>query len=351
MSQAKPTPYEIRPFAGGDEVAILALYEKIFGVRQSIEQWRWRFVENPHGAAQIQVAWNDDRCIGQFAYSAMPLTLDGAPIDALMALDGMIDPEHQRSGLFSELERRAGSEIPDGQLRYGFPNDRSYPLFIGKLGWRTPGVPQVFVKLLGTEGLAKRNRLFGLAAPVARFSRWRDREARGPIEIRQFSRFEEVEGCLERLETPGLHLRREVSVLNWRYRLGPHPYRLYAFGPPGAETGFAVVRVQEKFGLRIAWLAELATEVAPIGGPPAKRALTMALRTLASELYDDADLLSALLPQSNGRAAFRSAGFYEAPRRFLPHPFFLITRGDNPSLESCHDLDRWPIGWGLHDAV
>jgi len=336
---------EIRPYEAGDELAILDLYEEIFDVRQSLAQWRWRFAEVPSGQPSIQVAWERDRVVGQFAYSPMPLALGAASFDALMALDGMVHPEFQRTGLFTRLEQTAAAVVPSESARYGFPNDKSFPLFVGALGWRSPGRPRVLMKLLRTDGLSRRNPLLRLLAPAAGLARRRDAAVRGHVPIRQFSRFAEIEERLPLFASDRVHTRREVVVLDWRYRAGPHPYRLFAFGREGEESGFAVVRIQEKFDLRIAWLADFAVTAAD------RRHVPTMLRTLASELHADADLFSTLLSHPSEKRQLRRAGFLEAPERLLPHPFFLISHGQSLHQTEFDDLDRWHLTWGLHDAI
>lgn len=335
----------IRPYRPGDERAVLALHEEAFGTRQSRAQWQWRYRDLPLGESTILLAWAGERCIGQFAYSPMPLTLDGAPVDALAALEAMVHPVYRATGLLSALERAADREVDRDRPRYGFATERTHSLFVGSLGWRSLGAPRVLVKLLGPSGLRHGNRLLHLLAPVAAVGRWRDVGQRGHVPIRQFSRFHEIEASLPTLATPGLHLRRQPDLLDWRYRSGPHPYRLFAFGPEGGEVGFAVVRIQEDSGLQIAWLAELAI------AETAREETPTILRALASELHGDADLLSSLLPHARERVTFRRAGFWPAPHRLLPQRPFLISKGDSARQTEFDDPEHWYLTWGLHDAI
>ena len=62
-----------------------------------------------------------------------------------MSCDTMIDPQYRRQGLFVQLARRLYEQLEarhDIHLVWGFPNRRSLPGFVNRLGWRmAPPLP------------------------------------------------------------------------------------------------------------------------------------------------------------------------------------------------------------------
>ena len=123
-----------------------------FGIRQSIEQWRWRFSRQPvrTDSRHSLVAW-DGRTLRRPVrlFDDAARTRWRADRCALMALDGMVDPaEHRRERTVLEArdrDPRLGSEIPEEQPRYGFPNEQLLPS-LRREAWagRSPGVPEVY---------------------------------------------------------------------------------------------------------------------------------------------------------------------------------------------------------------
>ena len=69
----------------------------------------------------------------------------GWPLGAFIALDGMIHPDYQRRGLFAELERWVTATMLLDVPYYGFFNQKSFPLFVERLGWAAAGVPAVYL--------------------------------------------------------------------------------------------------------------------------------------------------------------------------------------------------------------
>ncbi len=349
-SRSSLPPVEYRPFRADDTEALRQLYEKVFGSEMRAEHWRWRFVDNPAGESYIRVAEVAGRLVGQFAFAALPLRHRGRSLRGYVALDGMIHPDHHRRGIFGNLERQVTATMPREVPFYGFPNHKSHPLFIHKLGWAAAGQPRVFVKLLSSAGLARRSPVFHLARPaLAAYRRlYRDRGRR--LEIEPMPSFAGADGELgSLLQTKGMTFDRSPEFLRWRYDDAPHSYQRYRLSAGGQAIGYLVTRRQQRFGLEIVWVIDLVT-----AGDPEGHSTSGALASLERNLGDSGeapDLLALMLAEPRQERSVGRVGFREVPRRWLPHDFFFIVkRNDYPHAEVDH-MNSWHMGWGLHDAL
>ena len=97
---------ELRPYAPGDEVAILRLFERSFGKPLSEAFWRWRFMDDPHGGPLIELAWDGHILAGHYAVSPMTVAIEGERCLASLSMTTMTDPDYRGQGLFGQLATR-----------------------------------------------------------------------------------------------------------------------------------------------------------------------------------------------------------------------------------------------------
>lgn len=119
---------EIRSFRPGDEEAINAGFNRVFGLQRALEEWRWKFAEAPFGRF-ILIATLDGEIIAQYATIPVRVAVDGGTFVAGQVVDiynakrvGMA-----RRGIFVQLVERY-YEIFGGagnlDLIYGFAGER-----------------------------------------------------------------------------------------------------------------------------------------------------------------------------------------------------------------------------------
>ena len=68
---------EIRNYKGGDELKIVELFEKVFNQKLSLDQWNWRFAQNPVDNHLISLMWDTDKLVGHYAVSPILLDVNG----------------------------------------------------------------------------------------------------------------------------------------------------------------------------------------------------------------------------------------------------------------------------------
>jgi hypothetical protein len=199
-----------------------------------------------------------------------------------------------------------------------FPNARSYPIFIGRLGWvdlprlrlwarplRAAGVVRYALRRSGEQG--------GMRAPDAA-----PRTVHG-LEVRPIGRFgEELDTLgLRAAAGYGSHFSRDAEYFNWRYLDSPRDYRCFGAYRGAELVGVAVVGHTFKHGVSAGFLADL------VAAPEDGAAVRALVSRAADEVKGGADALVLLPPRSPGqRRALARAGFAPTNKklRFIGKP-------------------------------
>lgn len=133
----KDSELELRPYRAGDEVAILQLFEQVFGRPLALDHWLWRFRDAPDGPAIVELAWQGDRLVGHYAISRVSVYLHGAALGSGLSGTTMTSPDVRGIGLFPKLARRVYRAMVDSEISlvWGFPNAASHRGFVRDLDW------------------------------------------------------------------------------------------------------------------------------------------------------------------------------------------------------------------------
>ncbi|MFT7669394.1 MAG: hypothetical protein ACI8X5_002094 [Planctomycetota bacterium] len=257
-------PDTIREYELGDEPAILRAFNQANAAHvssfqaRSIEQWRWRYLENPAGLRVTLAFDNEGQVLAQYAGSPQRMRLDGAWTHVTQGIDSFSAVSTRGLGhrgtfvrtgeLFAEVYgARAGAGDP---YMWGFPVPiarRVGERFLGYEALRS----QVILELSANTSLAP-----GESATDF---------GEGPLQASAH----EFEGLFERCaEGKSVFADRRSHVLDWRYRKRPGVH--YEIGLArtidGDLCGFAVYRTGEfegeRAGLIVDWLAEPEAEAA-----------------------------------------------------------------------------------------
>lgn len=129
--------FEFRPYRSGDEPAITALFEIVFGRPMSLEFWRWRFLDHPAGGPLVMLAFAEGTLVGHYAASRAPLSLHGEYHPAALSMTTMTHPEWRGRRLFEKTAEALYTALPEQGITavYGFPNAAVHALRIMRAGW------------------------------------------------------------------------------------------------------------------------------------------------------------------------------------------------------------------------
>lgn len=87
----------------GMENEINLLYNQVFACSRSIEQWKWEYLDNPHGESLIGLLKEDDKIIGHFALLPFKMSNEGQEILTGKTEGLMLAEEYRRRGHFTNL--------------------------------------------------------------------------------------------------------------------------------------------------------------------------------------------------------------------------------------------------------
>lgn len=128
----------IRPYRPGDEVQILDLFRRVFGVERSLEHWRWKFEGNPSGQYIRLAETPSEELVGQYAGLPVRMVWGEHTLVLTQIIDVMVDPHFRRGlkrpGLFAAIANRYIADYGGpGKVAggYGFPSPEA--LRIGRL--------------------------------------------------------------------------------------------------------------------------------------------------------------------------------------------------------------------------
>jgi GNAT superfamily N-acetyltransferase len=337
-----------RKFQRGDEEAILALYRDTFGHSITREYWEWKYLNNPSGKVYVYLAFDGARCVGQYAMLPNFLSVNGAPVQTLVALDNMVHPDYQRRGILKKLEQMLAAERPDDIPFYTFLNENSFEVYIKKFGWKWLGDLDVMMKPLSVASLARRKPILWLAQPLVKAYAAFNSRAATAVAAEPFDTFDaDVESLWQRNKSRvGVTMDRSTRLLDWRYNQSPVSYEKFKIVREGQVKGWVIVRVQEKFGANIAWVLDYFLD-----HDEPLYAWRDALLAVENRLRGRCDFLSLLLPTKQQRAAIKSAGYRRVPPRFLPHRFYFCVRRNDYSNADVLEKQNWYFSWSLHDTL
>jgi hypothetical protein len=119
----------VRTYRPGDEHAIQAVFETVFGRKRSLAEWHWRFQEAPAGPAMVHVLENDDGIVGHISHIPFPTWVDGQRLVLGQGGDTMTLPACRGKGGMRQLVETALAESTY-DLRLNFPSVMARPLFV-----------------------------------------------------------------------------------------------------------------------------------------------------------------------------------------------------------------------------
>jgi hypothetical protein len=250
----------IRGYQNGDEEQINLLFNLVFQSDRSLEEWRWKFQENPAGGSIITVAEEAGTIYGQYASLVIPFKFQDQTVLAAQPVDNLIHPDLRGGGKlqFSLFARQHSlAQENDIAFGFGFPNKVAYavgkrllryqdlerlPNLFRRLSWRhtlrrrLPRLPRWLVEAVGSLS----SRLYRLSLT--------DREKEGII-IKEVPVFDGRVNALweEAKKTYGVLAVRDQQHLNWRYAAKPSDrYTLLIGEKVGILAGYIVLKVKQE---------------------------------------------------------------------------------------------------------
>ena len=308
--------------------SLVSLLARVGTTQLTDEEFSWWFDQNPAGEGIVSLAVDGGEVVGVAAMSFFRTTLDGVETRLAIPVNVATDVRYRGQGVFSTLQHanEEAAAVAGSPLTVTFPNAKSYPIFVRRLGW---------IDLPGLRLWARPLRVSG----VVRYALGRAGEQGGMREpdavARSFDRLEvrAVERFGADLDALGAraaavyrnHFTRDAAYFNWRYCDSPRDYRCFGAYRGGELAGVAVAGHTFKHGVSAGFLADLVT--APEDGAAIRALVSRAV----AEVKGGADALVLLPPPSRTqRRALVRAGFAPTNKklRFIGKPLDATARVD-----------------------
>jgi hypothetical protein len=308
----------IRRYRSGDERALGALFETVFGRPLSEREWRWKLAPSA-SVPNVWLATHADQPIFQYAAMHTRFKIEDRTSDVMVSVDTMTAPAFRRRGLLTKVARLAYDEWRDAGVAFviGLPNQQ-WGSRTRALGWRELFPLQWLVRPLRPEALIARRLGLPALRRVGMFGAAWNRFA-----SRNLARYADMEVAQAESAGPAFDViwercRRDAAFSAVRdaawveRRIMSSPVRNYQVlvahrrSVPTASLIYSLARGD---GRTTAQVTEL---LAPEGDTASFGALLLEL--LRRLRQQDADLVYTLaVPGTPLFAWFRGAGFLRGP--------------------------------------
>lgn len=356
--------FEIRNYRPGDENAICALFERVFGKpmgeTESALHWQWEYIDNPLKEIFIKLAWDNERLVGQYAASPVRISVDSRDIIAALSHDTMTDPEYSGLGIFRNTAEilYADQEKANNCFIYGFPNRNSIHGFTKNLHWHRIMSTPVYVRPVNIttyvlQRLQTQVGHFMLAPekPILNHEAVLLSDKSTSCELRIETKFGDwVDDLWQRCRSQHrVWVIRDIAYLDWRYIRRPESqYQIISIWRANRAVGYVITTcIEKEFGATLFVLDFLVD----LNFQDAADTLIRSIIKLAR--VSRAVFISVLLtPGSKYRQLFRRRLFLPLPERFFPQPLYFGARCFDPNLHDvAYNPKAWSISWGDDDVL
>lgn len=354
--------FEIRDYKPGDEAAICALFERVFGKpmgkTENIHHWRWEFLENPAGGLFIKLAWDKEKLIGQYAVSPVQMYADGRNITAALSHDTMTDPQYGGLGIFRTTAEALYSEQTNaGQsFIYGFPNRNSIHGFMKYLKWQQIMPAPVHIRPVrisksiskkifhgGYSSSDKDDALGNVSSSLI--------DKSGKYKLHEETEFGDWADdlWLRCCNQHSLWVTRNKAYLNWRYATKPeNKYHIVSIWQGFQPVGYVVIACTNmNFGDAV-FVMDFLVDL------NFKYAADLLIRYVVNVAKKNECAFASVLltPGSKYLHLFRKKLFLPLPERLFPQPLYFGARCFDPSMSKLvNDPKAWSISWGDDDVI
>jgi hypothetical protein len=250
----------IRAYQKADEVEISRLLNLVFHEKRPLQEWQWKFQENPAGFSIITIAEWLGKIYGQYASLVIPFKFKEQSVLVGQPVDTVIHPDFRGTGrLLQRLFASASLLAQENNIAFGFgfPNEIHYPvgkrilkyqdigplrILFRKLNWRNavrrrlPMLPQWILHVVGFIS----NAFYRVSLAAQR---------RHGIAVREVSTFDErINELWEKAKgSYDILAIRDQQYLNWRYLTRPSgQYRILIGERAGTIVGYLVLKLSQE---------------------------------------------------------------------------------------------------------
>jgi len=275
----------IRRFKEGDEREINDLFNQIFNNKRTLEEWYWKFRNNPLGYLNLtSVAESEGKILGQYSNLPYLFKYRDMILKFGMVVDNFVHPDF-RGGI--KGVQRATYEYAcnifyeeNMAIGFGFPTRAHYifgkrylkysdigniPVLFRRMNWRLsikwrfPMLPSIVVKVVRDIS----NVVYRIL--ISTINR---RKPEG-LKIKRYDSFDErFDEFWERVKDQyGIMGVRDQRCLSWRYKKPGNKYEIIVAELAGKIVGYAVLKTQIEAEQVVAYLVDILVDESVEAGP------------------------------------------------------------------------------------
>lgn len=352
----------VREYREGDEAEIGRLFNEVFETSRSLEEWHWKFRDNPAGVKMISVAEAAGAVVGHYANMVLRFRYRDRVVTVAMPVDNFIVPAY-RGGMKGVQKRLFDfQEVFWDRLwfGFGFPNEAHY--IVGKrvLHYKDVGEIQVLFKRLDPR-LLVRDRFpwlppYLLKCAQALSGAWLRASSGNPgvetaagVRTRIAERFDErVDALWDRVkDRHKVICVRDRKYLDWRFRKPGADYRIVLAEKGGELAGYAVTLARRGKDAVEGYIVDVLAD----GTPGAASALVR--RSVLELLSQKADFaLCWRVPDTEVSRALAEAGFGEREDYFpRVHHVFYIRDPERADEAVIGEQSNWYVTMADSDTI
>ncbi|NQU05360.1 MAG: GNAT family N-acetyltransferase [Calditrichaeota bacterium] len=360
----KKRKWELQKYSPGDENAICALFERVFGkpmgATESMRHWQWEFIDNHLKEIFIKLAWDKDQLVGQYAANPVRMYANGRNIIAALSLDTMTDPQYGGLGIFKNAAESVYTDLDEAGYHfiYGFPNRNSIHGIIRNLKWHQIMTTPVHIRPIQITTHISRH--FRMKKPDSLMTPIKSTLSHKEISLLHKSRVynlrvesefgDWVDDLWQRCrDQHRLWVIRDKSYLNWRYIDRPESnYSIISAWCGARSVGYFVTTIVEKgFGYTL-FVLDFMVDL------NFKNVAETLIRHIVkmAQFYRVGFASVLLTPGSRYRNLFRRHLFIQLPEILFPKPLYFGGRCFDKSMEEVvFNSQSWSISWGDNDVL
>jgi hypothetical protein len=324
---------------------------------------QWQYNENPAGSPIMYTAHEEQSkdYIGQYLVIPAEYIIDGAETRGTLSLNTLTREDFRGRGLFTQMANKTYADCATEDLAFtiGFPNPNSYPGFINKLGFKSPGeVPLYLLPLrpitlvwnrLFPSGVKHGQELFlgnnAVIMPdntdetISLFNPETDADLYNAF-------WEEYKNTYSALTS------RTIDYLKWRYCYIPRRnYVLLKCVVAGKMQGYIVLRAKSIFGIKNGLIIDFCV----LNNKEAAKTSSALLRAAMGLFRAHKIALVGCLMQDHANEAkcLKKHWFFKAPKKLVPQPIPFIVRVNKDFIGAAtiQQFNNWFLTFGDYDVM
>lgn len=246
----------IRSYKRNDEFGIQRLFKEVFKKELTLEDWRWKYIENSQQKTTITVAEVDDEIVGHVALVPVQAKWFDKEIVFGARTDTMVSPQSRGQGIYKKLNTHIIEQASSAQIDflYGYPAIQAKKLLIRYTNAKEVDyVPRLIFINKPSRIIANKFQFLNVVGKL--ISPFEKLRLKHKCHSKHSYTIDQINKCGNEFDAlwkksasiANILIKRDATYLNWRYHRHPEKaYRMYALYEDQQLLGYTVVHEEHK---------------------------------------------------------------------------------------------------------